>query len=190
MLAEPLPAQPVRPILGALARCAGTFDLALGLVAERWGAPDLASPAMAFEFTDYYAAQMGPDLQRRFWSFPIDMDPAELAEVKLWTNALERRVAESVDDPFPRPVNLDPGYINDGKLVLATVKDHAHRVYLGAGVYAEVTLHYESGAWQDHAWIYPDFRTEAYKAFFDQARALYLGRARNARRPDAANRAK
>jgi len=34
-------------------------------------------------------------------------------------------------------VNIDPGYISLGKLVLASTKDHAHRLYLGEGVYGE-----------------------------------------------------
>ena len=41
----------------------------------------------------------------------------------------------------PRAVNVDPGYVDGARLVLASTKDHAHRIWLRDGIYAEVTLH-------------------------------------------------
>ena len=173
-VAQPQPHPPVRPILGMLARRPELFGLALERVAGRWGPPDLRSDALDFDFTDYYARLMGPDLKRGFCSFQVDMDPAELADVKLWTNEIEREIAEDVADEYPRPLNLDPGYLNDSKLVLASAKDHAHRIYLSQGVFAEITLSYHDRAWRAMPWTYPDYRSEAYRKFFDRAREAYL----------------
>lgn len=173
-MAHPRPVQPVRPILGILARRAEVFERALEAVAERWGAPDMTSPDLDFDFTDYYTPRMGPDLKRRLCAFARPMDPADLAEVKLWTNALETRIAAEVEDAYPRPVNLDPGYLTDSKLVLATAKDGSHRLYLGRGIYAEVTLVFEDGAWRPQPWTYADYRTPAYLDFFTEARRRYL----------------
>jgi len=178
-LGAPVIPRPVRPILGLLSRQPDLFTLAAERAAERWGAPDLESDLFDFTFTDYYAREMGGDLKRRFLSFAFPMDPADLAEVKLWTNRIEQEIAAARPGPFPRPINLDPGYLNDSKLVLASTKDHAHRIYLGAGIYAEITLSFHHGAWHPMPWTYPDYRTDCYLGFFQEARARYL-RAKNA----------
>jgi hypothetical protein len=54
--------------------------------------------------------------------------------------------------------------------VLASCKDYSHRLYLGDGVYGELTLIFEHGAWRAMPWTYPDYRTEAYQAFFSRVR--------------------
>lgn len=173
-MGRPTVPDPVRPILGMLARGPDVFDAALARVVGRWGQPDMVSDDLEFSFTDYYASEMGPELKRRFYSFPVQMDPAELAEVKLWTDRIEQDLARESPHDFPRVVNLDPGYLNDSKLVLASTKDHSHRIYLAEGVYAEITLTFRQGAWRPMAWTYPDYRTEAYRRFFEEARARYM----------------
>ena len=73
------------------------------------------------------------------------------------------------------PLNLDPGYISLGKLALASTKDHAHRIYLDRGIYAEVTLHYRRvGGWQPMKWTFPDYRRPDYHAFFDRCREFLI----------------
>jgi hypothetical protein len=59
------------------------------------------------------------------------------------------------------------------KLVLASTKDHGHRVYLGQGIYAEVTLQYRGGRFQPWPWTYPDYASEEYCRLFGEIRALY-----------------
>lgn len=162
------------PILGVLSRHVEAFDMAQLAVSKRWGEPEIVSKTWDFHWSDYYAPQMGAGLKRRFLAFPPRMDPAELAEVKLWTNRLEQELADKIESDCARPVNLDPGYLNDSKLVLASAKDHAHRVYLSRGIFAEITLSYQGGRWRAMPWTYPDFGSGAYDAFFDQARAGYM----------------
>jgi uncharacterized protein DUF4416 len=72
-----------------------------------------------------------------------------------------------------RRINLDPGYIDLAKLVLATTKDQQHRLYLGQGIYAEVTLRFTGGRFVPWDWTYPDYRTAEYLAFFDAVRQRY-----------------
>ncbi|MDZ4819425.1 MAG: DUF4416 family protein [Planctomycetota bacterium] len=69
-----------------------------------------------------------------------------------------------------RPLNLDPGYITAAKLVLASTKDHTHRIYLSQGIFAEITLFYRHKRWEHHEWTFPDYRREDYQAFFTSAR--------------------
>jgi hypothetical protein len=170
-MGKPQRPQPVKLIVGLLS---GDVDLLLRarqLLTRRWGPVDLESDLWPFDTTDYYEPQMGPGLQRRFLSFAETVAPDRLLEIKHETNAVEQQIADQCLLPdIPRPVNIDPGYIDLTKLVLATTKDRGHRVYLGHGIYAEVTLQFVGGAWQPLPWTYPDYRRPEYHAFFAQVR--------------------
>ena len=116
---------------------------------------------------------MGPDLHKQFFVFR-DLIPADLlAETKLRTNALEKRVRSSAVYPESRPLNLDPGILSLGKFMLATMKDQAHRIYLRDGVYAEVTLRFEAGLFQPWPWTYADYRQQVVLDFLNKAREFY-----------------
>jgi hypothetical protein len=133
-----------------------------------------ASPAFDFTETDYYTDTMGPNLKKQFFAFDQPIDPGRLAAIKRQTNQWEEEYAALGRHVEPRPLNLDPGYITPAKLVLASTKDHAHRIYLDEGIYAEVTLSYRGGHWQAHEWTYPDYRRVDYQEFFTQCRRLFL----------------
>jgi len=172
-------AQPVKLIAGLLSGDEDLLRRAQGLLARRFGEIQLESETWPFDETDYYQAEMGPHLKRRFVSFAGTIRPDLLAEVKRETNALEARITEECNDPeIARPVNIDPGYLDLGKLVLATTKDRSHRVYIGLGIFAEVTLHYQGGGWQAWPWTYSDYQRPEYHAFFQRVReSLHAERA-------------
>jgi hypothetical protein len=134
----------------------------------------ISSPPYEFTETDYYAPTMGNDLKKQFLAFERLIDPGELAAIKRQTNEWEVECAALGRHPESRPLNLDPGYITPAKLVLASTKDHAHRIYIGEGIYAEVTLSYRGGRWRPQEWTYPDYRREDYQQFFDECRRLAL----------------
>lgn len=154
----------------------GDLDLlrrARGLLERRYGRLDAASQPVAFDHTSYYEPEMGLGLHRQFLSFETLISPDQLVDIKRDTNELEARIARETADPLiPRPVNLDPGYVDLGKVVLATTKDRAHRIYVGSGLYAEVTLIFESGAWQALNWTFPDFRRPDTQAWLVEVREL------------------
>ena len=141
-----------------------------------FGPLELESPVYAFEKTEYYRATMGPALRRRFITFKRLADPAALADWKLATNALEERYARTLagGGGVARPVNLDSGYLTGAKLVLASTKDFAHRLYLRAGIFAEITLAFRNGEWLAHEYTFPDYRAPEYHAFLKQARDAHL----------------
>jgi len=101
------------------------------------------------------------------------LEPEKLVEIKLTTNRWEEEYAAEAGKPEPRPLNLDPGYLTLGKLVLASTKDFAHRIYLSRGVYAEVTLQYRHRRWQHHEYTFPDYRRADYQEFFSECRQWY-----------------
>jgi hypothetical protein len=75
-------------------------------------------------------------------------------------------------------LNLDPGLLNLGKFMLATTKDQAHRIYLRDGIFAEVTLRFEHGAFVAWPWTYADYREPALHQFLHEARDFYKRRLR------------
>lgn len=128
------------------------------------------SPTFDFHETDYYQPTMGPGLKKVFFTFARLFDPAGLVDIKLKTNQWELDYAESADHPEPRPLNLDPGYLTLGKLVLASTKDFCHRIYLERGIFAEVTLFYRHGRWEHHRETFADYRRGDYQQFFSECR--------------------
>jgi len=168
-LAQPMTPENVCLIVGMLSAWPELLGRAEERRCARFGPVLRRSEVMRFDFTDYYAGEMGADLKRRFVAFARFIAPSELAEIKQWTNALEEKFA-CADSPVPRPLNLDPGLLYLSRLILATTKDNAHRVYLDHGIYAEVTLIRSGNAYESLPWTYPDYRTEAYQAFFESVR--------------------
>ncbi len=170
-MGTPRPAHPVKLFAGLLSGDVDLLRRARQLLTRRLGPVDLESEVWPFDHTEYYVAEMGPDLRRWFLSFATLVPADQLPEIKLETNAVEAQIAADCLLPdISRPVNIDPGYIDLTKLVLATTKDRGHRIYLGQGIYAEVTLQYAQGAWQTLPWTYADYASPAYHAFFTQLR--------------------
>jgi len=168
---------PPSPVLLAIAlssRYEEALCWAREVTTRQFGNIALASDPWNFAETDYYRATMGPDLKKQFLAFRRLIDPGTLADIKCLTNRWEAEYAALGLHPEPRPLNLDPGYFTPAKLVLASTKDHAHRIYLQAGIYAEVTLTYRQRRWQPLPWTYPDYRREDYRQFFTQCREWLL----------------
>ncbi len=162
--------QPVLLILAAFSRHDQAFDWVLEQVPAAWGDVVLTSPKFDFAETDYYEPTMGPGLLKQFWAFETLIDPARLPEIKRQTNDWEAAYSQLGQHDERRPLNLDPGYLTLAKLVLASTKDHAHRIYLAQGIYAEVTLRYQHRGWKAWDWTFPDYRRSDYHEFFDQCR--------------------
>lgn len=126
---------------------------------RRFGAIDHASPAQPFDASDYYAPEMGAGLRRTLLGF-APLVPAEaLVQAKHHAAALE--------DGFRvggrRCVNIDMGYLDLFKVVLASGKERGHKVYLGRGTWADVTLTYAHGRYEPLPWTFPDFRDGRYE---------------------------
>ncbi len=168
--------RPVLLVLAAFSRHEAALDWARARAEEQWGPVALASERFAFVDTDYYEPTMGAGISKQFFAFERSIDPGELPAIKLRTNAWEDEFAAEGGCDEPRPLNLDPGYLTLAKLVLASTKDHVHRVYLADGIFAEVTLFYKHRAWQAREWTFPDYRRAEYHAFFERCREWHKER--------------
>lgn len=165
------PHPPVKLIMGLILAPGCPHARLWDTLRSHFGPIDFASELLPFDYTDYYRREMGSPLQRQFLSFERLIPPESLVPIKQTTNAIETEYADAMGH---RRVNLDPGYVTLAKLVLASTKDHAHRIWLGGGIYAEMTLRYHNRSFQPWEWTYPDYRTSSYIQIFNHIRRLYL----------------
>ncbi len=167
-----LPANPppVLLMLAAFSPSDEALDWAAAWATRQWGKIQLHSERFPFVETNYYESTMGQGLKKTFFAFKTLRSPDELVRAKRLSVEAELLYASTSPGNVQRPLNLDPGYLTESKLVLASTKNHAHRIYLGQGIYAEVTLRYQHKQWRDWDWTYPDYQTQAYKRFFSEAR--------------------
>jgi len=163
--------QPVKLIIGVLGADERCLAAAREAIIAEFGPADAASDTWTFDHTQYYREQAGEHILRQFVSMESLIGPGELAGIKHRTNGVEQTLAGELATPVPRPVNLDPGYIEPSKLVLASTKNFSHRIYIGECMYAEVTLSYSRGAWVVYPYTFSDYRQEKYHAFFSRARS-------------------
>jgi hypothetical protein len=175
-LTEP---KPVKLIIGILAANQDCLRTAIESLSVRFGAIDLTSEVWPFTQTDYYKDQIGPNIVRQFISTEELIDPGNLAKIKHRTNNIEQRLAKKLSFGLPRLVNLDPGFIEPSKLVLASTKNYSHRIYIGKKMYAEVTLIFDKGSWRPLPYTYPDYQQPCYFEFFERVRRKLLEQLRS-----------
>ena len=161
--------KPALLIAAISSRYPAAIDWACARARDDWGEVRLASPTFDFRETRYYEPTMGADLKKRLVAFGR-IDPGRLADTKIASNSWEDEYRSGHAHPEPRPLNIDPGYLTEAKLVLATTKDRDHRIYLRDGIFAEVTLYYHGGQWRGSRWTYPDYQRPDYQAFLDECR--------------------
>lgn len=144
---------------------------ALAALEEEFGPTDFRSSLMVFNHTDYYNEEMGAVLLRRFVSFKKLVGRDRLAEIKLFTNSLEKKLR---DQKERRTINIDPGLLSLENLILASGKNFTHRIYLQQGIFAEVTLLFQNKRFISLPWTYPDYASTEMTAILTEIRNLLL----------------
>jgi len=157
-----------------------TFPEVRKLIVERFGAihPQGESPSYPFPETRTYRRTMGSGLRRKFYVLEDLWPQTCLARAKHASLDMEKIIEESHEFPVERPVNIDPGLVNDCRVLLASTKDYSHRIYRESGIWEEVTLVFEKGEYRSLPWTYPDFNSPAYHEFFERFRNELLERLR------------
>lgn len=136
------------------------------LLIQKWGPVEDRSPVVPFSYSQYYEDEFGKDLVRWICVFEKNISPEEIMEYKLQSNKIEQDAALGGS----RKWNIDPGYIDLDKVVLATTKPATYRIYLGKGIYAQSTLFYKDESFRPWSWTYPDYRDEFSILFFNKTR--------------------
>ncbi len=169
-MSEPRAPDPAKLVVGVFLKDKPRFDDVLDRVVEGFGPIDLLSRWFPFDCTAYYEREMGRPLFRRMMSFERSIDPDSLSEIKWTTNGIERAFQEG----GRRTVNIDPGYLLRERFVLATGKNFAHRISIGKGIYADLTLIYQRGDFQTLPWTYPDYAQDTILGFLRKVRKKYI----------------
>jgi hypothetical protein len=169
-MSKPSLAEPVKLIFSVFAVTITQLEETIAKLSASYGLPDFLSDVIPFDYTDYYCPEMGENLVRRFLSMEDLVRPEALPDIKLATNSIENEFT----DAGKRRVNIDPGYISKGHLILATGKSYAHRPYLRDGIYADLTLFYQNKKFCSLPWTYPDYADEKQLIMLGKIRATYL----------------
>jgi len=144
------------------------FNQAKGILENNLGDILSVSPSLAWDYSSYYKDEIGRLLFRQIIFFKNTIDPGLLIDIKLKTNEIESTF--SFDGK--RQINLDPGYLTLSKIVLASTKNYAHRLYLGKGIYGEITLIYRDETYSPHFFTYRDYQDKSHIDIFMQAREM------------------
>jgi hypothetical protein len=169
-MSKPTQALPVKLVFSVFAPATGILNDTINGLSALYGQPDFVSEQIPFDYTDYYSPEMGEKLVRRFLSMEKLIRPEALPDIKLATNEIEE--ASVINDC--RQVNIDPGYLSQSHLILATGKGYSHRPYLRDGIYADLTLIYQGKKFCSLPWTYPDYADEKQLAMLSAIRSRYL----------------
>lgn len=138
---------------------------------HKFGHIDLISAFMPFDYSDYYVKEMGNNIKRVWISFEKLIFADSISDIKIFTNSIE----DSLSIDSKRNINIDPGYITQSNIILATTKNYSHRIYLSNGIYAEVTTIYsKKDGFIKLPWTYPDYLSTIAKEFFTKSRQTLL----------------
>jgi hypothetical protein len=149
-------------------------DQAISMLMEKFGQSYMTTDAKAFNYTDYYCREMGSPLYRLILVFSELVERNSMPEIKTEANNIENNFLEQGN----RRINIDPGLITLENICLATTKPYTHRIYLGKGIWAEITLIYRGESYQKLEWTYPDYGSNELIEFFNGIREKYKRRLR------------
>ena len=162
--------KPAKLVIGFFLKQKQLLDELVADLCSRFGTVDMISAWLPFDYTTYYAAELGAPLFRRLFSFEKLIQQDALAKIKLSTNELEHKYSQN----GKRRVNIDPGYMLHERFVLASGKNFSHRIYLDEGVYADLTLLYHKGCFQKLPWTYPDYADQSMLTVLERIRQKYI----------------
>ena len=162
--------KPAKLVIGFFLKHKHLMDELAEDLCSRFGAVDFISAWLPFDYTTYYAAELGTPLFRRLFSFEKLIQQDALAKIKLITNQLEHKYSQN----GKRCVNIDPGYLLPERFVLASGKNFSHRIFLTKGIYADLTLLYFRGHFQKLPWTYPDYADRSMLTVLERIRRKYV----------------
>jgi len=154
-MAKTIEFEPVKLITGLIFGSQDAYTASMEQMEQKFGPIEFESEPFDFSYTDYYEPEMGKSLRRQFVSFETPVMPDRLSEIKQITNRMEQKY---LNDTEGRLINIDPGLVSLANLILASTKNFSHRLYLGQGIFGEVTMLYENKTFVPLRWTYPDYQ--------------------------------
>lgn len=141
----------------------------LTILTKQYGETAFESSILPFHHTDYYEKEFGPNLKRLFVGFAQLVPQDILVQAKLFAMKLEQRFSCN----GKRLINIDPGILTLERIVLATAKNFTHRIYLGQGIFADLTLIFQKGSFRPLPWTFPDYKDDEAIALWHDWRERY-----------------
>ena len=129
---------------------------------------------ISWEHSTYYEEELGNNVLRKFVFYARPVDQIDLVEAKKITMEVEIKLGRGITGETLRRINIDPGCMTQAKLVLASSKDFSHRIYIGGGVHAEVTLYFKDESFRPFFYTYQDYKDEKNISLFNAVRKEYF----------------
>jgi len=158
----------VKPIVAILTGDVALLNDIIKALEERFGRCDYRGAWHPFDHTPYYEDEMGPNLMRAICAFEKLVPGYEAHRFKAWTAAVEERYRRD----GKRVVNLDPGYVDQLKVVLVSGKVGGHKIAVAPGTWIDYLLWYNKG-WIALPWAFPDFRDGTFFSDFAKIREKF-----------------
>lgn len=116
------------------------LDKAKKELIQKYGKIKAESNPYNFSFTDYYEPEMGKNLKKIFLIFEKEISEQDLAGIKFFITEIEKKL--SIDEK--RTVNIDPGYLSETELVLATFKEKSFKEKIHDKVWVHKVLEFDN----------------------------------------------
>lgn len=165
-MAQTQPAAKAKLVMGTLYADDQIFARTLYALINKFGPIEINGPTIPFTFTDYYTEEMGAELKKTFIAFVQPIKREDLVTIKLFTNTIEQQFSKE----GKRRVNIDPGYVTEHHIVLASAKEHPHRIYLSEGIYAQLILVYTKQGWIAVEKTFKDYQEKEVQEFLTKVR--------------------
>ncbi len=168
----------VKPLAAVLFQHREDFENILSVLNETFSEIDFEGSFFPFVETDYYESEMGENLFRGMISFQKPVHPETLVSMKKTARNLE----DGLRLEGNRRVNIDVGYMDMFKVVLASFKERSNKIYLSDGVWADMILYFEEGQFKTFMWGFPDFKSGIYNQDLIEIRNIYKQQLREQRK--------
>ncbi|MCX6707177.1 MAG: DUF4416 family protein [Candidatus Woesearchaeota archaeon] len=146
-----------------------SLDRAMAELIKKFGPVSTQSKEFDFtKFTQYYNPEMGKKQIKKYVVFEKLIDRSKLADIRLFTQKLEEKLSKNKK----RTVNIDPGYITKEAVILGTLKERAHKIYLGKGVFADLQALFGKNELRTFDYTFADLKENA--EFFMHVRKDFL----------------
>ena len=134
------------------------------ILIKKFGGIEFESEEFDFNFTDYYEAEFGKSLKKRFIIFKKTINREELVKIRIYTQDLEDKLKKR----NKRIVNIDPGYMTKDNLIMASLKEQPYKICLGNGIFGHMIFMFKKNDVIPFRHTFPDYLAQ--KEFFINAR--------------------
>jgi hypothetical protein len=160
--------QPIKYFAVIMTRRTDLLPVVLKKLGRYFGKSDYISEWFDFIYTSFYEPEMGQNLKRCIVSFAKNLPPEILPKSKKWTAKVENKFRQN----GKRQINIDAGYMDFGKVVLASGKTGGHKISLTKNCYADMIMDYQKGSFHPMPWCFPDFASGVYNKALIEIRSL------------------